>query len=183
MHFNTPVSPIGEEPQVGRRALPYPLSTEERLQVLRSLGLGIEAQSRPATPYPASPNIPDELFFDRRSLNQAQNQVNDEERVSTSYLIFEPVVDEESSVGDTDWRRYDPPQELLQSQTGTSHDLESLLAPSIDRIQTRYVEEEERRAASSRIERPLARAGRASMKPRRQVSEPKFNMSARLIRY
>jgi hypothetical protein len=158
-YFNTPVSPIREE-----------LSKEEGLQVPRSLGLGIEAQSRPATLYPASPNIPDELFFDLPSPSQAPVQINDEERTSTPYLIFEPVVEEESSVENIDWRRYDPPQELLRSQDGTSYELESLLECSIERIQARHVDEDQRRAAASRIERPLARAGRVSGKPRRQVS-------------
>src|SRR5271154_2301894 len=66
LHFNTPVSPIGEEDQRSRIIPPYPLSTEEIPQISRSLGLGDEAQRRPTSPSPcpASPSIPDELFFD-----------------------------------------------------------------------------------------------------------------------
>ena len=171
IHVQTPVSPIREEPLRSPRVLPYPLTTQETLQVPRSLGPGVESPGRrPTTPYPTSPSIPDELFFDWPLRSQPLTQVDDEASRSTSYLIFEPVVEQESNVDNTDWRRYDPPQELLRSQDGTSQDLERLLAPSIERIQVRHREEEERRAAASRSERPLARAGRASLKPRRQVS-------------
>ena len=174
VHFHTPVSPIGEEPQRSRRILPYPLSEQETLQLPRSLGPGVITQSsRPTTPHQSSPSIPDELFFDRPLPSQLPTTFQDEERASTSYLIFEPVVEEEPNVKTTDWRRYDPPQELFRLQDGTSRDLASILAPSIERIQARHIEEEERRAAASRTERPLARAGRASVKPRRQVSVPR----------
>jgi hypothetical protein len=183
IHVQTPVSPIREEPLRSQRVLPYPLTRQESLQVPRSLGPGVESpRSRPTTPYPTSPSIPDELFFDWPLRSQPPNQVNDEASRSTSYLIFEPVVEEESNFENTDWRRYDPPQELLRSQDGTSKDLERLLAPSIERIQARHREEEGRRAAASRIERPLARAGRASFKPRRQVSSPTSAPNERLTR-
>jgi hypothetical protein len=115
------------------------------------------------------------MFFDCPSPSQVS--VNEEEEASISYLIFEPVVEEETNIEDTDWRRYDPPIELLRSQDGLSNDLEQILAPSIERIKARHLEEEQRRAAASRIERPLARAGRASVKPRRQASGLHCNKS------
>jgi hypothetical protein len=166
-HFNTTISLLGEESQMSQRILPYP--TEENLQVPRSLSLRVEAQSRPLTPCPASQNSADELFFGCLSTSQVSTTDHVEERTSTSYLIFEPVVEEDSNIENTDWRRYDPPPELLRSQEGISHELEGLLAPSIERIRAQHIQEEERRAASSRMERPLARAGRASVRPRRQV--------------
>lgn len=177
VHVQTPVSPIGEETQRSQRILPYPLTTQEALQAPRSLGPGIQSpRSLPQTSYSASPNVPDELYFDDWPLRNevSSTEPNGEESSSTSYLIFEPVVEEEANVENTDWRRYDSPQELLRSQDRTPRDLESLLAPSIERIQARHREEVERRAATSRIERPLARAGRASVKPRRQVSASDF---------
>ena len=175
VHSQTTVSPIREEPQRSQRVLPYPLTTttttQQGLQVPRSLGLGIESpRSGPTTPYSTSPSIPDELYFDWPLRSQPPTQANEEATSSTSYLIFEPVVEAEASVENTDWRRYDPPQELLRSQDGASRDLQRILAPSVERIQARHREEEERRAAASRTERPLARAGRAHLKPRRQVS-------------
>lgn len=108
----------------------------------------------------------DELFFDCRMPNSEQN----EETSSPPYLIFEPVVSTVSDKEPTDWRRYEPPTELLNSQDDTPETIRGILEPSIARIRTRHAEEEDRRAASARRERPLARAGRASVKPRRDVS-------------
>ncbi len=108
----------------------------------------------------------DELFFDCQTPNPDQS----EEASSPSYLIFEPVVSTVSYKEPTDWRRYEPPNELLNSQEDTSEIVRDILEPSIARIRTRHVEEEERRAANARRERPLARVGRASAKPRRDVS-------------
>jgi hypothetical protein len=192
-HFNAPISPTVEIPQRSRRIRPYPLSTEERQQVPRSPGLGIEIQSTSTTPYSASPSTADEIVFDRPSPSQLSMRSQEEEGSSTSYPIFEPVVEEDQNIENTDWRRHDPPQELLRSQEGTSHDLKSILMPSMERIQARHAEEEERRAAErqkqlderlqfredvlldSSRQRPLARVGRASVKPRRQVSDSKYD--------
>ena len=178
--LNPPISPISEESQQSRTILPYPLSTEERLQVPRSSSFGIEAQSRPTMPFPSSPSAGDGLIFDYSFSSRLSTMSPEEEGPSTSYLIFEPVVEENSNVEDTDWRRYDPPQELLRSRESISHDLEFILAPSIERIQARHVEEEERRAASRR-ERPLARARKAFIKPRHQVRHPRNQKKIILI--
>jgi len=172
LHFNNPVSAMGDESQRIRSLLPYPISEEERLQAPSSIRLGVEAQNRPTTAYHPSPNTADELFFDYPLTSQVSTATQNEGSAPTSYLIFEPVVEEEFTIEDTDWRRYDPPQEQLRTQEGISHDLSSIIVPSIERIQARHVEEERRRAEASRIERPLARAGRASVKPRRQVGFP-----------
>jgi hypothetical protein len=107
-----------------------------------------------------------ELFFDCQTPNPDQNN----EANSPSYLIFEPVVSTVSDQEPTDWRRYEPPNELLNSQDDTSEGIRGILEPSIARIRERHAEEEERRAANARRERPLARTGRASVKPRRDVS-------------
>ena len=166
--FNTTMSLMGEESQMGQRILPYP--TEENLKPQRSPSLRVEAQNRPTTPYSTSPSSTHELFFDCLSTVQVSTTAHVEERASTSYLVFEPVVEKDFNIENTDWRRYDLPPELLRSQEGISHGLKGLLAPSIDRIRAQHTEEEERRAAASRKERPLARAGRAFVKPHRQVS-------------
>jgi hypothetical protein len=108
----------------------------------------------------------EELFFDCQTPNIDQN----DESSSPSYLIFEPVVSTVSDQEPTDWRRYEPPNELLNSQDDTSEAIRGVLEPSIARIRARHVQEEERRAANARRERPLARVGRASTKPRRDVS-------------
>ncbi|RDL38602.1 uncharacterized protein BP5553_02942 [Venustampulla echinocandica] len=109
-----------------------------------------------------SPPAHDELFIDTNQSNEAS---------SPSYLLFEPVV---SSVSETEpidnWRRYDPPRELLDFQDGTSTDIRSLLEPSIERIRDRHRADVEMRTAAARREKPLGRAGRASAKPRRDIS-------------
>ncbi|CAG8973948.1 hypothetical protein HYALB_00007477 [Hymenoscyphus albidus] len=46
-------------------------------------------------------------------------------------------------------------------------EIRGLLQTSIERIKARHAEEEERRAAAARLKKPLARANRVSMKPRR----------------
>lgn len=116
----------------------------------------------------SSSNSVDDLFFDRSSPNPDQN----DEASSSSYLVFEPVVSTVSEQEPTDWRRYEPPNELLNPQEDSSEVVRGLLQQSIARIRARHVEEEERRIANARRERPLARVGRASVKPRREVSRP-----------
>ncbi|KAE9373022.1 hypothetical protein N431DRAFT_465334 [Stipitochalara longipes BDJ] len=106
----------------------------------------------------------DELFFDCTTPNPDRT----EEASSPSYLVFEPVVSTVSEQEPTDWRRYEPPSELLIPQDETSEVIRGLLKPSITRIQARHVEEEERRITHARRERPISRVGRASGKPRRE---------------
>jgi hypothetical protein len=118
-----------------------------------------------------SKNNREELFFDCPSSALSPADEQDSEASSSSYLIFEPVVSSVPDIQETDWRRFDPPRELLDSQTGTSAEIRRLLGPSIERIQIRHQEEKERQAAAARRERPLARAGRASVKPRREVGD------------
>lgn len=108
----------------------------------------------------------EEQFFDC----QTPNPDYIDESSSPSYLIFEPVVSTVSDQEPTDWRRYEPPNELLNSEDDTSEGIRGILEPSIARIRSRHVEEEERRAANARRERPLGRVGRASVKPQRNVS-------------
>lgn len=110
----------------------------------------------------------DELFFDC----PAPNSNNDDEASSPSYLVFTPVVSTVSEQEPTDWRRYEPPTELVNSQDDTSDVVRRILKPSIERLQIRHIKEEERRAANARRERPLARVGRASVKPKREVTSP-----------
>lgn len=88
---------------------------------------------------PSPSSVPDELFFDCLSSTQAPTTLHDEEQDSTSYLIFEPVIEDESKLQTYDWWRYDPPHELLHSQDGTSRDLERLLDRSIERIRARHL--------------------------------------------
>jgi hypothetical protein len=114
----------------------------------------------------ASSSSRDELFFSVEQNNEAS---------SPSYLIFEPVV---SSVADNepiDWRRYDPPGELLKFQDDTSEDIRSLLTPSIERLQAGHAEEIESRAAAARQERPLTRGRKVSVKPQRNVRYSTFH--------
>lgn len=102
----------------------------------------------------------DELFFDVETSFEA---------MSHSYLTFEPVVSSVSGNEPIDWRRYDPPAELLQVQDDTSEEIRGILQSSIERIQARHVEEEEQRAATARRQKPLNRTKRASIKPRKDV--------------
>lgn len=117
-----------------------------------------------ASASPSSSNSRDELFFD---CGPIEARTNLGEEAFASYLAFEPVVESVSSDDHVDWRRYEPPRELLQSQEATSPTIRNILPVSIERLQARHEEEETRRAASARRERPIARVGRASVKPRR----------------
>ncbi len=108
----------------------------------------------------------DELFFDCPE----PNSNNDDEASSPSYLVFTPVVSTVSEQEPTDWRRYEPPTELVNSQDGISEVARGILKPSIERLQLKHIKEEERRAANARRERPIARVGRASVKPKREVT-------------
>jgi hypothetical protein len=173
----TQTSTMGEKTQQTQRLLPYALS----IPLPRSFGLGIQTPpSRPMVPSPSS--APDELFFDCLSSTQAPTILHDEGRDLTSYLIFEPVVEDESKLQTTDWWRYDPPQELLHSQDGTSRDLERLLGWSIERIRARHLEEEESSAAAARKEQPLGRGAKASARPSLRVREVQPNVAFQLTK-
>jgi hypothetical protein len=174
-------SPLVENPsnaplEQNQTVYSWPSRTQGNLEVPRSLELGQESPLNPQSSPNLSPSLQDELFLDWPLQNEPEVQRIDDETASSYYLAFEPVVQTDFDVESVDWRRYNVPAELLRSQEGISNELNRILAPSIERIQARHQEEEERRAATSRIERPLARAGRASVKPRRQVetSRPKL---------
>ncbi|KAL5329584.1 hypothetical protein ACEPPN_003098 [Leptodophora sp. 'Broadleaf-Isolate-01'] len=100
----------------------------------------------------------DELFFD---CGQSTAVTDPSEEAFASYLAFEPVVESVSSDEHVDWRRYDPPRELLDFQEATSPIIQEMLPVSIERLRTRHEEEERRRAATSRRERPIARSDHA----------------------
>lgn len=110
----------------------------------------------------------EELFFDIPSPSTSGDSLSNEEN-SPSYLIFEPVIESVSADGPTDWKRYEPPKELLETQEGTPEDVRTVLVASIERIQARHVQEEEIRISAAREERPLGRKGKASVKPKREV--------------
>jgi hypothetical protein len=57
----------------------------------------------------ASSTSEDELFFEVTPPNPDRT----DEASSPSYLVFEPVVSTVSEQEPTDWRRYDPPKELV----------------------------------------------------------------------
>jgi hypothetical protein len=126
----------------------------------------------------SSSNRADELFFDCTTPNPDQN----DEASSPSYLVFEPVLSTVSEQEPMDWRRYEPPKELLNPQDDTSEVVRGLLEPSIARIRARHVEEEGRQVANARRERPLSRVERASVKPRREVSTSNRTMQNMLIK-
>ena len=203
MHFNVLVSPTVQGSQRSQSRLPHPVSTEkrlpappslravievqsrantiyqppreERLQASRPSGSGTDAQSKLVSSHSVFPSSVDEAFFESTLPSAFPTKAYDGKPASTSYLIFEPVIEESLNLESTDWRRYDPPVELLKSPEGISQKLDSILAPSIERIKARHAEDEGRRAAASRTERPLARAGRVSTKPGRRVNHPSID--------
>jgi hypothetical protein len=129
-------------------------------------GIQSSASTQPMSPSPSSIYSMDETFLDCPSpllLSATDNGAGS----WSSYLAFEPVVREDLSFENEDWRRFDPPKELLEAQEGTSKEIKSLLASSIGRIQARHAEEVQQRAAMARADKPLTRARRASIRPRR----------------
>lgn len=117
-------------------------------------------QFHPVDMNQASSSSRDELFFSVEQNNEA---------ISPSYLLFEPVVSSVTDNKPIDWRRYDPPGELLEFQDDTSEDIRNLLTPSIEIIQARHAEEIEGRVAAARQDRPLTRGRKVSVKPQRIV--------------
>lgn len=116
----------------------------------------------------SSRNSRDELFFDCNQLS-ATSEVD--ENAMQLYLAFEPVVDSVSSEELIDLRRYEHPKELLEVTAGTCIEIQDLLRRSIERIGLRHEEEERAQIAAARRERPIARVGRASVKPQRKHIE------------
>lgn len=121
-----------------------------------------------------SPTVPsqqhsdDDSFFGYNSPSSNPGRGGNGESSMSSYLVYEPVVESVSNETWTDWRRYDPPDELLHMPADTSEEIKAIVAPSIIRITRRYREEEEARIAQAKAARPLTRGGRASMKPVRK---------------
>jgi hypothetical protein len=113
----------------------------------------------------------DELFFECPTPTPSPGVERNGESSMPSYLVFEPVVESVVREEPTNWKRYEPPQELLHLQEDTSEEIRQILGPSVERVKARYAEEEQRRITEARRERPLARTGRASVKPpKREVS-------------
>jgi hypothetical protein len=140
---------------------------ESALQVLTS---------HSATSATSSRSTNDDLFFDRPGPSSGIDRNGESSR--PSYLIFEPVVESVSRDEPIDWRRYEPPQELLHAPDGTSEEIRRILESSVERIKARHEEEEQQRIAHAKRERPLARTGRASVKPpKREVAIPKPRLS------
>lgn len=82
-----------------------------------------------------------------------------------TYLAYEPVVESAARQTWTDFRRYDPPAELLHIPDITLEEIKAVIKPSIKRIKARQTEEQDVRIAQARAPRPLARGRRASVKP------------------
>jgi hypothetical protein len=89
---------------------------------------------------------------------------------SPSYLAFEPVVKSVTENMLIDWKRYEPPQELLNHPDDTSEEIRRILQSSIDTLQARHLEEEREREASARIAKPLGRSRRVSGRPKVEVT-------------
>jgi len=145
---------------------PWP---RDSFETVDELYLPVPPASSPTEAFPefhladvnqASSSSRDELFF-----SVEQNH----EAVSPSYLVFEPVVSSVIDNKPVDWRRYDPPGELLKFQDDTSEDIKNLLKPSIEIIQARHAEEIEGHVAAARQDRPLTRGRKVSIKPQRIV--------------
>jgi hypothetical protein len=132
--------------------------------------------SHSATSATSSRSSNDELFFD--TPGPSSGIYRNGESSTLSYLIFEPVVESVSRDEPIDWRRYEPPQELLHAPDGISEEIRRILDSSIERIKAHHEEEEQQRIAHAKRERPLARTGRASVKPpKREVAIPKPGLS------
>ena len=110
---------------------------------------------------PKSSADTDELFFSVESGNEAS---------SPTYLAFEPVVSSVSEREPLNWRRYDPPQELLSHPDDSSETIQAILEASISTLQSRHMEEEKAQKAAARSSKPLKRSGRASLRPNVEVS-------------
>lgn len=143
-----------------------------RLQVPR-INTQIRQPSRRAPSPPSasssSSRSGDELFFEAP---QSMTSSTTSEISTPSHLVFEPVVESVESDNSVDWWRYGPPSELFRVQEGTSEELRGVIPRSVERLRTQQAEEEERRAATAREVRPLARRPRKPVptRPRRNVS-------------
>lgn len=91
----------------------------------------------------SSRNSPGDQFFDSMS-RQSTPPTRIEETSMPSYLLFNTGTSITTELGDSDWRYYDPPRELIDCQTNSSREIKDILKSSIDRIKTRHDEEADR---------------------------------------
>ena len=70
----------------------------------------------------------------------------------------------------TDWKRYEPPKELLKFPGIPLEEIRRIFPESIERVRARHLEEENKRRAAARPERLLARKERVYKKPQLEVS-------------
>lgn len=127
---------------------------------------------------PSSQPSTDELFFDCLTPSPTIRVTSDEgESSSNPYVLFEPAAEGFFEREPTEWRRYEPPKELLQFQGNPLetryNEIRRVVPESIERIRERHLEEENKRRAAGRPEKPLSRSRRISTKPRSEVSQLK----------
>lgn len=109
----------------------------------------------------------DELFFDTPQSSSFEFNITR----TPSFLVVEPLVETVERYEEIDWRRYEPPAELSRIQEGTSEELRGLIPRSIERLRTQHAEGGVSWDANIQARRPLTRARRASLRPRRIVSK------------
>ncbi|TAQ86100.1 hypothetical protein B7494_g5576 [Chlorociboria aeruginascens] len=114
--------------------------------------LGRNSTLEPITPPSSSGSSQNEMFSS--TSNRSSTSSRDSEIGVPSSLTVEHIGSEMSTL-QPDWRRFEPPKELLNRREVTSPEIRNLLAPSIERIKTRYEADEERRAAAARGDWPL----------------------------
>jgi hypothetical protein len=114
-------------------------------------------QDKATSSKPISTTSTDKLFFGAESNNQAN---------SPAHLAFEPVISSASEKEPLDWKRHDPPLELLGLLEDTSAEIRGLLQSSISALRSRHVEEGKAQQAAARSSKPLRRSERASLRPK-----------------
>lgn len=94
---------------------------------------------------------------------------------SRSLVVDEQAVTGVAETGPADWRRYDPPRELLDHPEGTSEAVIELSQVSIATLQERNREEDRIREAAARRAKPLGRSRRVSGRPKIHVRTSQIN--------
>jgi hypothetical protein len=92
---------------------------------------------------------------------------------STNHLAFKAMTANMSDPTAVNWKRYDPPAELINHPDDTSEEIQELLKSSIDALQARHLEESRELEAAARASKPLGRSRRVSGRPKVEVYNTK----------
>ena len=140
-------------------------NTDENMVDEMHLQSGREFETQRRVPLLSQINSsPEERFFDCATSRHSSPPSQVEDSGISSYLLLESGSSGASEMEGTDWRLQVPPRELLDCQPGSSREIKDILQGSIERIQARIIEADEKERKAVRPEGSLTEIRTAAVR-------------------